>query len=294
MDLPVHHCKKSCTPFNLIKGLCIGCVLSLLYGCSPLQMVNVLTPDGAEKVQRNIAYGMKARQQLDIYLPAQPDEDSPVLVFFYGGSWRSGARGDYQFVAQSLALGGYTTVIPDYRTYPEVRFPVFMEDGAMAVAWVLDNIGKPEEGVILIGHSAGAHLASLLALDPQYLQAYDVNTTHIKGVIGLAGPYAFDPLAYRKTRPIFSGLADVDNSKPITHACGNNLPLLLLHGEDDGLVVPENSLQLHRAREQCGMDSTYIELEKVGHFDILLGLSASFADRAPVLEPIQHFIGSLR
>lgn len=271
----------------------IGCVASffvLLGGCSPLKLVNGLTPTGAEEVEQNIAYGVEERQKLDIYRPAQPEERSPVVVFFYGGSWRSGERGNYQFVGQSLSSRGYITVIPDYRLYPEVQFPAFVEDGARALAWIHDNLSESEHGVVLIGHSAGAHLAALLALDKKYLNAFGLSSSQIKGLVGLAGPYAFDPLSYRKTRPIFSGLNDPEKAKPVSHACNNNPPLLLLHGNEDRLVLPANSRKLHELQQECGLKSNFIELDDVGHFDIVLGLSGSFSNLAPVLEPIQHFI----
>ncbi len=275
---------------KLLRFGCFVLLLTTLGGCSPLKLVNGLTPSGAQEVERNVSYGVEARQKLDVYRPANPDEGSPVVVFFYGGSWRSGERGNYEFVGQSLSSRGFITVIPDYRLYPEVRFPAFVEDGARALAWIDENISEAEHGFVLIGHSAGAHLAALLALDQKYLDAFRLSSSQVKGLVGLAGPYAFDPLSYRKTRPIFSGLIDADSAKPVSYACNNSPPLLLLHGSEDRLVLPGNSRKLHELQQECGMKSNYIELSDVGHFDIVLGLSDSFSDLAPVLEPIQLFI----
>ena len=274
----------------LMRNGCIAALLVMLVGCSPLKLVNGLTPTGAKEVEYDIAYGPDARQKLDVYRPAQPVEGSPVVVFFYGGSWRNGDRGNYRFVGQSLSSRGFITVIPDYRLYPDVRFPAFVEDGARALAWIDDNIRESEHGVVLIGHSAGAHLAALLALDQKYIAAFGLSGSQLKGLIGLAGPYGFDPLSYRKTRPIFSGLTDVDDAKPISHACNNSPPLLLLHGSEDRVVLPVNSRRLHELQQGCGLPSELIELDDVGHFDIVLGLSGSFSNLAPVLEPIQDFI----
>lgn len=275
---------------NLFRFGFFVSLLTLLGGCSPLKLVNGLTPNGAQEVERNLSYGVEVRQKLDVYRPAKPDEGSPVVVFFYGGSWRSGERGNYEFVGQSLSSRGFITVIPDYRLYPEVQFPAFVEDGARALAWIHENISEAEHGLVLIGHSAGAHLAALLALDQKYLNDFKLSSSQVKGLIGLAGPYAFDPLSYRKTRPIFSGLNDADNARPVSYACNNSPPLLLLHGREDRLVLPGNSRKLHELHQQCGMKSNFIELSDVGHFDIVLGLSDSFSNLAPVLEPIQNFI----
>ncbi len=64
---------------------------------------------------------------------------APVIVFFYGGAWRGGNKELYRYVAKALARRGYVAVIPDYRIYPEVCYPEFIEDGALAVRWVKDT-----------------------------------------------------------------------------------------------------------------------------------------------------------
>ena len=74
----------------------------LLAACSPLVVVNGITPDAA-RVEADQAYGALERQQLDVYYPAEGNPEAPVLVFFYGGSWQNGDRGDYAFVGDSLA-----------------------------------------------------------------------------------------------------------------------------------------------------------------------------------------------
>ena len=101
------------------------------------------------------------------------------MIFFYGGSWDSGSKGDYLFVAQALTASGYTVVIPDYRLYPEVRFPAFVEDGAQAVRWTADRVGSGK--LFVMGHSAGAHIALLLAANTPYLQAAGVDRMKLRG-----------------------------------------------------------------------------------------------------------------
>ena len=75
-------------------------------------------------------------------LPVGELSNLPVVVFFYGGSWQSGRRQDYSFVAQALTSRGCVVVIPDYRLYPEANFPAFVEDGAAAFAWVHEHISR--------------------------------------------------------------------------------------------------------------------------------------------------------
>ena len=112
-----------------------ACAAALL-GCSGFNFFVANAPNafGSFRRSSNLAYGDDARQTLDVYAPKRP-ERRPVVIFFYGGTWSAGKKSDYAFVGAALAERGYVTVIPDYRLYPEVKFPTFVEDGARAVAW---------------------------------------------------------------------------------------------------------------------------------------------------------------
>ncbi len=272
----------------IIRPACCALLLMVvlaLTGCSPLGMVNTIAPDDGFVLDRAIDYGPRERQQLDIYYPEIRNPQAPVLVFFYGGSWRRGDREKYRFVGQALSSRGYVTVIPDYRLYPDVQFPVFVEDGAASVAWVKENIAESKNGIVLIGHSAGAHLAALLALDNRYLSREGISDRSISGMIGLAGPYAFEPENFRRFRAIFATAQPPDVSRPITHARPDAPPLLLLHGTDDSVVLPVHSQLLQERMDDLNGRVTRLELEGVNHFDIVLGLSEPFAHLAPDLLP---------
>ena len=262
----------------------------LLIGCSPLKLVDVVTPDGSERVVEAEPYGAFERQRLDVYRPQTPKTGTPVVVFFYGGSWKNGSRSSYSYVGESLAGLGYTVVIPDYRVYPEVRFPAFVEDGALALAWVQAQLPEAAGGVVLMGHSAGAHIASLLALDGRYQDAAGVDPGLVRGWIGLAGPYAFQPLEWERTRPVFEGLKDADKARPIHFACDSPQSALLLHGDSDSAVLPEHSRRMESALQACDIPVHSEELAGVNHFDIVLGLSPSFQVLAPVLKPVDQFL----
>jgi acetyl esterase/lipase len=155
--------------FGLTMGICL---LTVITACSPLKMLNALTPDSTFDKTEGIAYGDDPRQKLDVYVPRHPLENAPVVVFFYGGSWNSGSRSDYSFVGEALASRGVVAVLADYRLYPQVRYPLFLEDGAKAVAWTHDHIhrfsGDPQR-LYLMGHSSGAYNVAMLALDPGLL-----------------------------------------------------------------------------------------------------------------------------
>lgn len=136
--------------------------LLALCACSPVQVLNALTPDSSYSKTAGIAYGDDSRQKLDVYVPRTALSDAPVVVFFYGGSWNSGSRSDYAFVGEALASKGIVAVVADYRLYPQVRYPLFLQDGARAVAWVRTHIGEfsgNPQNLYLMGHSSGAYNA---------------------------------------------------------------------------------------------------------------------------------------
>ncbi len=161
------------------------------------------------------------RGTFDLYVPESATASTPVVVFFYGGGWDGGAKSIYPFVGQSLASEGFIVAIPDYRIYPEVRFPGFVEDGARAVAAVEGLVRKGGGGVpagrhpvFLMGHSAGAQIAALLAYDGRYLAKAGASNASLAGFIGLSGPYDFLPLKEERYKRIFPP-ALRDASQPV-------------------------------------------------------------------------------
>ena len=126
--------------------------------------------------------------------------------------WRrlaSGSKRTYRYVAKALARRGYVAVLPDYRIYPQARYPDFLDDGALAVRWVKDNakrFGGDPQKIFLMGHSAGAHIAAMLAIDATWLQKVGlVPGRDIAGLIGVSGPYDFLPLKDETLKIIFGG-----------------------------------------------------------------------------------------
>ena len=199
----------------------ILCAIPLmLAACSPLPLLNSLVPSKTYQATRDIAYGAGPRRQLDVYVPAglAPDAKVPVVVFFYGGNWDAGKRGDYLFAGEAFASQGFVAVVADYRIYPEVKYPAFIEDSAAAFAWTLNNIarfgGDPRQ-IYVAGHSAGAYNAAMLAFDPEYLKAAGVEPRAVKGFIGLAGPYDFLPLHSAELQAIFGGPDTSPLTQPI-------------------------------------------------------------------------------
>lgn len=267
-----------------------------LAACSPtLGMFDRFAPrdGGVERVVRGGAYGPHARQKIDLYAPtAQDGQPLPVLVFIYGGSWRNGDREDYEWLGAALAAQGFVVAVPDYRLVPDVVFPSFVEDCAAALRWVADHAaehGGDGARIVLAGHSAGAYNAIMLALDGTYLNAAGVEPAHIRGAIGLAGPYDFLPFDVAATRDAFGAAPDPRLTQPVHFARADAPPLLLLWGEDDTTVGPRNLEGLQRAQAAAGGRLETKTYAGVDHIDILLAISRPFRGRAPVLADMVEF-----
>ncbi|MGI9415478.1 MAG: alpha/beta hydrolase [Hyphomicrobiales bacterium] len=269
-----------------------------LAGPSTGSFFSMLVADTDVSVERGLSYGNHERHKLDVYSPGQSAAGGPIAIFVYGGGWRSGHRATYGFVGAALAARGITTVIPDYRLYPDVKFPAFVEDAARAYRWVQQTLAGRDDGaarpVILIGHSAGAHIAALLAVDRAYLNAAGAALPPPAGLIGLAGPYAFDPTTYKTTRAIFSTASNAARARPAEQVTGAAPPALLIHGLEDETVKVWNTRKFAQALGEAGVKVRKLEFPGIGHVDTLLALSAPFRWRAPVLEETVQFILSLR
>jgi acetyl esterase/lipase len=225
-------------------------MLSVLSACSPVTVLNALAPKSGITETRDVRYAPGDRHTLDIYAP-QAEASVPVVVFIYGGGWKDGNKAEYRFVAAALAARGYLTVVPDYRLYPQVRFPTFLQDNAAAVTWTKTNIaryGGDPHRVFLMGHSAGAYNVAMLTLDKQWLGAQGLDPDRdIKGTIALAGPYDFLPLHDPELDDIFAPAGDLRLSQPITFARGNAPPMFLAAGTADTTVLPKNTEHLAAA-----------------------------------------------
>ena len=276
--------------------------LGTLAACAPVTLINALTPSFSYKKITNIAYTSSgnARQQLDVYQPtdsALATKLRPVVVFFYGGAWQEGSRSDYLFVAEALTQRGYVVVVPDYRVYPEVQYPEFLHDGAAAVAWVTINAeryGGDRSRIFLMGHSSGAHIAAMLALDSTYLDAQKVPRTALKGLIGLAGPYDFLPLTEPNVIALFASQPNLALTQPIhyvsTTAAITTPPVLLLHGDVDRRVLPKNSINLARELRTAGAKVDFELLPGLNHTDIIAKFTRLLRGDGKLVDRVDQFI----
>lgn len=261
---------------------------------SILSVINWLSPKdaGSRLVAGDIAYGRDPRQKLDVYAPVGGGGARPVVVFIYGGSWSDGDRGNYAFAARAIAALGYVTVVPDYRLLPAVEYPRFLEDCAEAVAWVAANIkdlGGAADRIALMGHSAGAYNAMMLALDARYRRQWPVLGA-LAGVVGLSGPYDFFPFDGPISLRTFGAVRQPLLTQPIAHVSGNAPGIFLASGDRDRLVYPRNSVALARQLRQHGVAVEEKHYPRLGHAGPLLALGRPARLVAPVLADVGRFL----
>jgi len=259
-------------------------------GCTSAQFVNAMIPQASYRLIADQPYGSGAAEKLDLYIPECAVGSRPVVVFFHGGSWQYGSKSDYLFLGQAMAARGFVTVVPNYRLYPETRYPGFLEDGARAVRWTLKNIGMyggDPHRVFVMGHSAGAYIGMMLALDARWLGS-DRGT--LGGAIGLAGPYDFLPVEEPTLREIFAGESDMVHAQPIGFADTAEVPLLLISGTSDDTVDPGNTARLAaRIREHGGkVDERYYRT--VGHITLIGAMAHPLQFLAPVVNDVTSFV----
>lgn len=269
-------------------------VAGTLTGCSAFGTLNALEPKSGLTISRDIAYAPGPRGMLDVYSPRSANGHTPVVVFFYGGGWDSGNRTDYAFAGAALARKGFVTIVPDYRLYPEVRWPTFLQDSAKAVAWAKAHSaqygGDPGQ-IFLMGHSAGAYNAVTLAVDRRWLEAEGMNPGRdLKGAVGLAGPYDFLPLQSDELKTIFGPEADRPDTQPINHVDGKNPPLFLVTDSADKVVDPGNTPRL-AARVRAAGGPVETKVYKGLSHELLMGaIAAPLRFLAPVLADSAAFI----
>ncbi|WP_460437306.1 alpha/beta hydrolase [Ancylobacter sonchi] len=258
---------------------------------APAAILNALSRLEPVCVVTDQNYAEGDRHGVDIYAP-EGASGLPVVVLFYGGGWEEGDRAQYRFVGTALASRGIVTVIPDYRVYPQVRFSAFPKDATRAVQWAhAAEFGGDPSRLVLAGHSAGAHIAAMLAFDPQWLAGVGLDSRRdLAGMAGCAGPYAFLPLHSPPLMEIFGPEPRRPLSQPINFVVGGETPVFVATGTADTSVDPGNTMRLAaRIRAHCGSVDTRA-YEKLSHRSIIGAVSRPLRWLAPVLDDTAELV----
>ncbi|MDP8254758.1 MAG: alpha/beta hydrolase [Candidatus Alcyoniella australis] len=244
---------------------------------------------------RDISYFQGDQQDweyhlLDVFSPLGPGP-YPVLIFVHGGAWRIGDKDNppHTALARNFAQLGFVCVSINYRLTPRVAFPEHARDVAQAVAWTVNNVasygGDPQK-IVISGHSAGAHLATIVALDPQYLAQVGLTPQVFSGAIGFSGPYDIansisnaksGNMTRRKLEGVFGDdPAMWDEYSPIHHASPHFPPTLIVVGERDRLTTEEVSRRfcdaLNAKREDPTPPAELAIVPRKGHIGLLFKL----------------------
>ncbi len=271
--------------------------LPLLGACSQAGLVLLngsVKSDYPQSITKDIAYGKKPWQRLDVY-PNAALEQAPVIIFFYGGGWDSGKKSQYKFAAEAFVELGYTVVVPDYVKYPQGKFPSFVKDAAEAFSWTKRTIAKhhgDSNNIFIVGHSAGAHIGGLLTSDNRYLSEFRYSKTDIRGFAGLAGPYGFTP-EEAKYRRIFEPESNFETMKAMNHIDGSESPMILLHGLGDKVVGVENKNALLAVLDDKNIANLGVDYKGVSHVGILLKLHPWFDGKIQPAKDIDRFFRPL-
>ncbi|WP_242443582.1 alpha/beta hydrolase [Sphingobium sp. LB126] len=272
-----------------------ACVLAAMVAVaiSPLRTFDLLVPKdgGGVKVASDIPYGAEPRQKLDIYAPRQRAANArlPVILFFYGGSWASGTRKGYAFVGRALAAQGFLVVIPDYRIGPANLYPDFVKDGASVVRWIAAHgreYGGAPSYIVLSGHSAGAYIAAMLAVDDRWLGK---DRQAVKGLVGIAGPYDFAPFDVPASKAAFGTWPRPADTQPVSWAGAGDPPALLLVGGSDGTVRARNSEALAARLRAGGVTVRIKRYPAIGHIGMVMAMARPFRYRARIVDDTATF-----
>jgi acetyl esterase/lipase len=263
---------------------------------SLFSLFNALIPKDqtSRRIARGLPYGPHQRQLLDIYAPRGAGP-WPVVIFIYGGSWMDGDRSNYEFAGRAIAALGYLVVIADYRLIPDIEYPGFLDDCADAFGWIMREIatyGGDPQRVALMGHSAGAYNAAMLALDPRYrLRVPELG--RLACVVGLSGPYDFFPFDGPISLRTFGAVRDPQATQPVHHVYPGAPPMLFGHGGKDSLVLPRNATALATRLGGVGVSADETHYANLGHPGPLLALSRPLRWVAPVYADIAAYLAQM-
>lgn len=225
-------------------------------------------------VKKDIAYGKEDKQKLDWYVPRGVKE-YPVLLFVHGGGYQKGDRHECEKLGETFAARGVGIAAISYRLYPPAKHPAQIEDVASAFAYVKANAkkyGANPSKISVGGHSAGAHLAALLATDARYLKTEKLTLSEIASVVSISGGFRILPIR----KDVFGSQEIMDQASPFAHISGGHPPFLIIYGDGDSAERHAISKEFDETLKKAGAktklmmikDHNHAELfSKIGHGD---------------------------
>jgi acetyl esterase/lipase len=221
----------------------------------------------AVSVVRNLSYlpePAPLKGRLDLYLP-KLSRGFPVIIAVHGGALLEGDKSGQEFVGQRFAAAGIGVAVINYRLSPGVSHPVHVQDVAAAFAWVkrfLPEFGGLADQVFLVGHSAGAYLAALLATDGRYLTAHRLAPKDIRGLVAVSAFFWVDRVAAQRPKSVWGpNKSDWLAASPPEHLTSGLPPTLLLYADGDDAARRRQNLDMAQAAHSSG--NKQVELVEV-------------------------------
>jgi acetyl esterase/lipase len=276
-------------PYSIPSLVLTGATRAGLAAANALEIAN-----SRVRRVRGLPYARDARHRLDVYVPASAaHEPWPVAVFLHGGNWTYFGREHFRFVGSALAERGCIAVLPSFRCFPHCGLDEQLLDAAHAVRWTRRHareFGGDPARLHVAGHSSGAHLASLLALDPHRLARVGGGPGWLAGFVGIGGPYWLSPVANPYMADFFGPAHRYASAQPVRFAARGAPRTLLVHGLADRMVRPQNSRELARRLRAAGVAVQLELIEGHGHATALEGWVRTRRARDPLLATIERFV----
>lgn len=251
------------------------------------------------EVHKDIPYvegkDVDERQKLNLYLP-KGAKGYPTLFFIHGGGWTAGSRSGFDRIGRTFAKNGVAFVSVGYRLSPrqgqearpgQVKHPGHIQDVAKGFAWTVANIRKygGDPGAAFVsGHSAGGHLAALLATDADYLQAEKLSPGNIKGVIPVSGVFVISP----RMKNVFGDDAEVcKKASPQSHVRDGLPPFLILYGDGERNGLGRQAEKFAPALKEKKVEATVVVGKDRNHGSIMMRMAA---EDDPATQAVLEFI----
>ena len=208
---------------------------------------------------------IKERCVLDLYYPKEIDSFA-TIIWFHGGGLKAGEKE----IPKALMEKGHAVIGVNYRLYPKVKAPVYIEDAAAAVAWTFKNIesfGGNPDAIFISGHSAGGYLASMVGLDKSYLLKHQVDANKIAGLIPFSG-HTITHFTVREERGIEGNQPIIDQYAPLYHVRSDAPPLLLITGDRELELLgryEENAYMMRMMKVSGHKETRILEMQGYDH-----------------------------
>ena len=268
---------------SLYLGLATLTILALV-ACSAGSTFSTLSVNSERCEKNSVTFDKRHKLAVDIYLsdrnPRCLDEQTKraakgTVVFVYGGGWRQGDKSEYGFVADALVAEGYDVLVPNYRLYPQVGYPDFIQDLETFFAWLSQNAATYQlnlDNAHVMAHSAGSYNTLMYLADDRYAKPLVFDS-----FIGLAGAYDFflptkDPKyipIFEKNDKAFNAKSELPVNQSATRLNQHLRRALLIHGEDDDIVTPKNLPRTKAFLEEHGVATQTRLFKDKGHIAVV-------------------------